>query len=162
MESKGIPNAYEELSRLLVDCVQNKAGNNEFIGKLIRDQPWKESCRAAILGLFVKDLDYYNSNREGRRVLESLKRRQNDSAETANLVKSVDIVQKLRDTFETGNGSNIVFKVGQNEPQYCKLILFNRKFTYRLIEHWMGECMKKTVEYTQAQYERLEAEQSLV
>ncbi len=25
--------------------------------------------------------------------------------------------------------------------------MFNRKFTYRLIEHWMGECMKAAAAY---------------
>jgi hypothetical protein len=63
--------------------------------------------------LFVQDLDYYNSNKEGRRILEQLKRRENDSAETANLVKSIDILKKMRETYETANGSNIVFKVAQ-------------------------------------------------
>jgi hypothetical protein len=61
--------------------------------------------------LFVQDLDYYNANKEGRRILEQLKRHENNSAENANLVKSIDILKKMRETYETANGSNIVFKV---------------------------------------------------
>lgn len=53
MEKNKAEEAYSELVQILVDKVLTDKYNNDFLGKIINEKPWKESCRAAILGLFV-------------------------------------------------------------------------------------------------------------